>query len=295
MENGLTIYQPGKAVLQRRAIVADLNNLAMLQPVERDVYKATTGLTIEEYNDVDLLQAMQKVLLVIAKDIGIRDTRNEEWNVTIVRITKLAQRYYPTFTIKDFQFAFELAVTGELNDWLPKDRFGNPDKEHFQMFNADYFCKIVNAYKGYRNSIINRVNANLKKPEPTRNPENERLYEAGINKDIIGCFLYFKYHGRLPAISPVMEMLAYERLAKAGLAEDFEVTEQEQQTILRRTIFELSQKQMYGDIKRLKEQKTKAPEIQYPALALSRRKALIRAFEFMIDEEIQIKDYIKWD
>ena len=90
-------------------------------------------------------------------------------------------------------------------------------------------------------------------------------------------------------------MLAYDELANVGLAEPFDVTPQEQQIILRRTMFELTQREMFGDKKRVEQQGINAPDIQHDAYRLARYKALKRTFAEMVAEEIQIMDYIKME
>ena len=131
------------------------------------------------------------------------------------------------------------------------------------------------------------------KPVKQRNEAEERFYRNQTRKDIIAAFLFFKYRGYMPKLSPIMKMLAYEELATVGLAEPFDVTPQEQQIILRRTLFELTQRQMIGDKKRVEQQGINAPDIQHGAYRLARLKALKCTFAEMVAEEIQITDYIK--
>ena len=161
------------------------------------------------------------------------------------------------------------------------------------MFNADYFCKILNAYRVYRKAVINKAVEMVPKPVKQRNEAEERFYRNQTRKDIIAAFLFFKYRGYMPKLSPILEMLAYQDLAMVGLAEPFDVTPQEQQIILRRTLFELTQRQMIGDKKRVEQQGINAPDIQHGAYRLARLKALKRTFAEMVAEEIQITDYIK--
>ena len=264
-----------------------------LNPIERSVFLASTAKVAQEYDDRELAATMADTLKWVAKDIGIRDTESPDWKITIVRFGQILKRYYPLFSVKDIRMAFELMVTGELNDYLPKDRFGNPDKEHYQMFNADYFCKILNAYRVYRKAVINKAVEMVPKPVKQRNEAEERFYRNQTRKDIIAAFLFFKYRGYMPKLSPILEMLAYQDLAMVGLAEPFDVTPQEQQIILRRTLFELTQRQMIGDKKRVEQQGINAPDIQHGAYRLARLKALKRTFAEMVAEEIQITDYIK--
>lgn len=163
------------------------------------------------------------------------------------------------------------------------------------MFNADYFCKILNAYREYRKAVINKAAGMVPKPVKQTNEAENRYYRNQTRKDTIAAFLFFKYRGYMPELSPIMEMLAYQELAKVGLAEPFDVTPQEQQIILRRTLFELTQSEMFGDKKRVEQQGINAPDIQHDAYRLARYKALKRTFAEMVAEEIQIMDYIKME
>lgn len=281
------------AIAIRRAIAQTPAIVEKLEPIERSIFLASTAKVAQEYDEAELIAVMADTLKWIAKDIGIRDTESPNWKITIVRFGQILKRYYPLFSVKDIRMAFELMVTGELNDYLPKDRFGNPDKEHYQMFNADYFCKILNAYRVYRKAVINKAVEMVPKPVKQRNEAEERFYRNQTRKDIIAAFRFFKYRGYMPKLSPILEMLAYQDLAMVGLAEPFDVTPQEQQIILRQTLFELTQRQMIGDKKRVEQQGINAPDIQHGAYRLARLKALKRTFAEMVAEEIQITDYIK--
>lgn len=61
-----------------------------------------------------------------------------------------------------------------------KDK-GQPDRNHYQQFNADYICKILNAYKGRRAWVLKKANEAVPKEEPKPNPERERYYMNEIN------------------------------------------------------------------------------------------------------------------
>jgi len=106
--------------------------------------------------------------------------------------------------------------------------------------------------------------------------------------------LAFKETGYMPDISPIGEMLYYQILADAGLAREIVVTVDEQKVILQRTINNLAAKGMVGDMRRLKDAGTDAPDIQHGAFTLARKKALIAAFERMVADGIEIRDYIKF-
>ncbi len=93
--------------------------------------------------------------------------------------------------------AFELATTGGLDDYLPKDSQGNPDKKHYQQFNADYFAKILNAYRRKQNGVIHKAYKALPEPKKELTPEEKRYYYHNKPSPDVGrYFLQYKYTGR---------------------------------------------------------------------------------------------------
>lgn len=294
----VAIYRPQsgtKAIAIRRAMLNMPAVMDSLEPIEKAVFIASTDKPFEEYDDNELIMAFAGSLKWIAKDIGIRDTESPEWKTSVVRIAQIAKRYYPTLTIKDVKMAFELTVTGELNEYFPKDRFGNPDKEHYQMFNADYFCKVMNAYRHRRSSVIAKANKSVPLPEQERNTKEDAYYRNCTRRSLIMAVLEYKYSGRWPQMSPIMEMLAYDMLANCGLAEPCEITAKEQIKIFEQTIAEYERKLKYHDARRLRNAGTNADEVQFNSKRAARKKALRAAFDYIIDNEIQIKDYIKYE
>lgn len=288
--------QPGtKAIAVRRAMLSMPAVMDSLDSIEKAIFVATTDKPFDEYDDNELIMAFAGSLKWIAKDIGLRDTESPDFKAAVVRVSQIAKRYYPNLTIKDVKMAFELTVTGELNDYFPKDRNGNPDKDHYQMFNADYFCKIINAYRYRRSSVIAKANKAVPHPEQERDPKKDAYYRNCTRRSLIMAVLEYKYRGRWPQMSPIMEMLAYNMLADLGLADPVNVTEREQQAILSDMLAEFSRKQMVANKAQLKRDGIKAEQIQFPAYRLARRNALKATFDWMISEEIQITDYIKFE
>lgn len=88
-------------------------------------------------------------------------------------------------------------------------------------------------------------------------------------------------------------MLTYKTLANVGLAETFNVTDQEKELILNRTLDNMARRNMFGDMMRITQQGVNAPEVETGAFRLARYKALKQAFSEMVADEIQITDYIK--
>lgn len=283
------------AVMIRREMVKIPAVMGALGPVEKAVFLASTAKTIAEYDAAELAAELATALKWICKDVGYRSPDESDRQYLVIRTAEILKRYYSGLTLKDFRMAFEMSITGELDDFLPRGRDGQPDRNHYQQFNAEYVCKILNAYKYRRAAVLKKANdAMPQESEQLTQDETKHLHNT-TKAECIKAFAYFKENGRLPDMSPIAEMLYYQLLAEARLAREIVVTVEEQQVILNRMINKLAAKGMVGDVNSLKELGTDAPDIQHGAFTLARKKALRAAFERMVTEKIEITDYIKFE
>lgn len=295
METGVTIYKNKPAVVVRREMAKIPAVMDALGPVERSVFLASTAKTVAEHTDAELAAELTKALKFIAKDVGYRETDESERGYLVVRVCEILKRYYSGLTLRDFRMAFEMSITGELDDYLPKGRDGQADRGHYQQFNAEYVCKILNAYKLRRGTVMKRAYDAIPQTEPQVDQNQAKELRNHTKRECIDVFLYFKKHGRLPDISPIAEMLYYDLLADAGLAPEIVVTADEQRAIFQRTINEFCRRGMVGDMRRLEKAGTDSPELQYGAFKMARRKALEAAFRRMAKDGILLTDYIKFE
>lgn len=295
MEQGVTIFKERKAVDVRRDMAKVPAVMEALGPVEKTVFLASTAKTVTEHTDTELMAELTRSLKFIARDVGYKDTNESERGYLIVRVSEILKRYYPSFTMKDFRMAFEMSITGELDDYLPKGRDGQADRGHYQQFNAEYICKILNAYRMRRAAILKKAkDAMPSEPEKPMNPEEAARLSDMTRKDCVEVFGFFKANGYMPEISPIAEMLYYNILVDAGLAKEVVVTIDDQRDILKRTISRYISKGMTGDALRLKDAGPEAKEIQHDAFTSARRKALKAAFEEMVKNNIEIEKYVRY-
>ena len=283
------------AVMIRREMVKIPAVMGALGPVEKAVFLASTAKTIAEYNAAELSAELAVALKWICKDVGYRSPDESDRQYLIIRTAEILKRYYSGLTLKDFRMAFEMSLTGELDDFLPRGRNGQPDRNHYQQFNDEYVCKILNAYKGRRAWVLRKAHEAIPKEEPKRDPAKDRYYRNETRKGCINAFESLKETGRLPAISPIAEMLYYDELAAVGLAEKIEITLADKKEILQRTINDYARHGYIGDVRRLKESGTSDPELEHDSFVLARRKALAATFRRMAEQEINITDYIKFE
>lgn len=284
--------KPGvKAVQIRRQMVQMPQVNEALNKIEKEIFLASTKVQISEMSDSELVEKTSIMFRFIAIDVGYIIPNKDDWTYIQTRLLDILKRYYSQLTLADIKLAFELATTGELDEFLPKDSQGNPDRKHYQQFNADYFSKILGAYKRKLNTVIHKAYKAL----PSRsNMTNEKI-EYYRKLAVYRCkyaFLKYKYTGDL-SLGYGGEMTVYDWLEKVGLADEIMPNREDRITgynlfmgrvvrglVNRYTAFHVRQKGI------------DSPEIDFDAYSVARRKEIQKAFDRMINKEIQIDNYI---
>lgn len=294
----LAIYnpQPGTKAIEIRRQMVQLPDIAKaLNPVEKYIFAASTKTQISEMEDGVLVSKTAQMFRFIAMDVGYIIPQNEnDWAYIQTRLVDILKRYYSYLTLADIKLAFELATTGELDEFLPRDSQGNPDKKHYQQFNADYFAKILNAYRRKQNGVIHKAYKALPEPKKELTPQQIRQFEIQrqwLNRYI---FLCYKYTGKL-ILGLTDDMFLYEWLQKCGLADDVQVKEDDRKEAFARYM----QRVARGMINQytafqVRREGTESPEIDFTAFEVARKKEIIKAFDRMIAEEMQVDNYMRF-
>lgn len=294
----LAIYnpQPGTKAIEIRRQMVQLPDIAKaLTPVEKYIFAASTKTQISEMDDGVLVSKTAQMFRFIAMDIGYIIPQNEnDWAYIQTRLVDILKRYYSNLTLADIKLAFELATTGELDEYLPKDKQGNPDKNHYQQFNADYFAKILKAYKQKQTDVIDKAYKAIPEKNNEISPEQIRRFEIQRQWRNRYIFLCYKYTGKL-ILGLTDDMFLYEWLQKCGLADDVQVKEDDRKEAFARYM----QRVARGMINQytafqVRRKGTESPEIDFTAFEVARKKEIIKAFDRMISEEMQVDNYMKF-
>lgn len=292
----LAIYNPTpgtKAIDIRRQMLQLPEVAKSLSGVEKYIFAASTKMQIADIDDDTLIAKTGQMFRFIAMDVGyIIPTNSEDWAYICTRLLDILKKYYSQMTLADIKLAFELATTGELDDYLPKDSQGNPDKKHYQQFNADYFAKILNAYRRKQNGVINKAYKALPEPKKELTPEEKRYYH---NQAVARCrevFLQYKYTGRF-VLGITGGMLIYDWLRKLGFANEVAGTEDDRKQAFARYM----QRVARGFVNKyeayhVQRKGTDAPELDFTAYEIARDKEIARTFDRMIADELQIDNYL---
>ena len=276
----------------RREMVGNPAVMGALDPVERAVFLASSAKTIAEYQPAELTSELSTALKWICKDVGFRATDESERQYLVIRTVELLKRYYATITLKDFRMAFEMSITGQLDDYLPRTRDGRADRGHYQQFNAEYVCKILDAYKARRGAVLKKAFEAVEPTEQDPAHVDKLAYRKEAIADLFAAFDEFRGTGVLNT-SAVAELVFYNILTEYGLAAPITVTVEDQKQIWQRTINDYARRGYVGDVNRLKTVGIAAPELEHGSFVLARHRALKAVFRGLIEQGKTIQEFIK--
>ena len=278
-----------KAVDVRRKL-ASMNAVSnMLTSEEKYILEASTKELISDIDEHELVKDSAVMFKYIAIDVGYTIPSQNEWSYILTRLVGIMKRYYGNYTLADVKLAFELATIGKLDDYLPKDSHGAPDRKHYQQFNAEYFSKIFGAYVKRQNEVLAKAYKCMPQERKPMNESEYKLMRLQRNKMI---YLRYKYTGKL-ILENIDDMLLYEWLYSVGLADDVEETKSDRKQAyniyMRKAIDGIVNKYAAINVRREGDE---SHEIDYIAYSLGRQRMIKKAFDAMIEEEIQIENYI---
>lgn len=294
----LAIYnaKPGTMAIDIRRKMVQLPEVAKaLTPVEKYIFAASTKTQISEMDDGVLVSKTAQMFRFIAMDVGYIIPQNEnDWAYIQTRLVDILKRYYSYLTLADIKLAFELATTGELDEFLPRDSQGNPDKKHYQQFNADYFAKILGAYRKKQNEVIGKAYKALPEPKREMTPEQKRYYHNRREARNRIVFLQYKYTGKI-SFEFGDEMFLYDWLLKFGFADEVEATEEDRKQAFAKYMHRaaIGMVNQYTAFQ-VRRKGIESPEIDFTAFEVARKKEIIKAFDRMIAEEMQVDNYMKF-
>ena len=276
----------------RRELIGNATVMGALTPVERAVFLASTAKTISEFTPTELANELRTALKWICKDVGYRLQDDGDAQYLIIRTSEILKRYYSKLTLKDFRMAFEMSITGQLDEFLPRTRDGKADRGHYQQFNAEYVCKILDAYTSRRGAVLKKAFEAIETPQKTIVDGMKDEYRKAAIEELNAHFISFKESGILNT-SPMTDLVFWNILSEHGLAVPVIVTPDEQKAVWQRTINHYARRGMVGDVNELKQNGINDPRLEHGSFVLARHKALEKIFSEMIEKGIEISDYVK--
>lgn len=159
-------------VSQKELRIADLSIGVPISKIPDRDLRIVNG----EEKERGLIERTGIIAKGIARDFAIRNIDRGD----AFRFFDILKKYYSTLTLDEVRTAFELALVGELDPYLPKDRNGVADKNHYQAFSVEFVTRILNAYKSYRGKVWTKINVSSEKQEKEVTEEEKREFKEGF-------------------------------------------------------------------------------------------------------------------
>lgn len=125
-----------------------------MNQAEALVLEKSSGRKISETMDTELVKQIEGSLPFIFHDIGIH---SKPTAYEYSRLMQVLKTYFGDICFAEVKLAFELLITGKLDRYLPADRAGKAEKNHFQLFSMEYVMRVLNAYKAARASVKDKA------------------------------------------------------------------------------------------------------------------------------------------
>jgi len=198
-------------------IPAVTNNLTQ---TELMITKSGTWPTIRQLIEADeksFINEFSKACVIIARDQGIKSWNDKIMETDAKRAYFFVKTYYSSFTLKEFKLSFELALVGALDEFLPKDRSGKADRNHYQGFSLDFISKILNAMRKRKQAAWSKAHK-LIPHEPLEITEEDKaeIWQTFINHICKG-FEEFRDKGELTSFA--MPSMVVDQFKKVGLVD----------------------------------------------------------------------------
>lgn len=281
----LAVYQANISIYDKLLACETVKN--KISKVDYEIIKAAAGEKIGQMSNEKFVAIATQMLRFIALDVSYKISDNQgEWAYIQARLLDVMKKYYSDLTLSEIKQAFELSAVGELDNFLPLDRYGNADKKHYGAFNTDYFARIVNAYKKRKGIALEAGVNNM--PQSYSNKSDSGKDKEVLDSVFKTCFLRYKYRNELPG-SEIEYMLIYERLKDCYIANNITISDIDKKSAYLRYLKRASMGiiNKYTADKELKKG-AESKDIQYTAYELARKKEIKDIFDYIIDNDLNI-------
>ena len=185
--------------VQRQEISTNQQVINNVTPTESIILIAGSNVMIASMEAQQFKEQMVKVLKEVARDVGITYWNdNVKMKERIPGIMAFALSFYRDMTINDIKTAFDLSITDKLDEYLPKDKFGQPENKHFQEFGKEYFGRVMKAYRLLKRKTWNNAKKLLPEPREVVSDEEKALFRASFIETIHKKFFLYRDRDEKP-------------------------------------------------------------------------------------------------
>jgi hypothetical protein len=158
----------------------------LLNSTDRKLLKASGWKPIRETSGEELLRDCRSLVANAMRDLGITKAPDAYDGA---RFMDIVREHFGEMTIVDLKNAFELFITGDLDEYVPRDSKGRVI-DHYQQFSARWYIGIIRAYRmrqqAARRTVVGKLElAKRYEADRSRNPIADRVQMVEVLKALV--------------------------------------------------------------------------------------------------------------
>lgn len=182
--------------VERNRELIQSNKIKQLSKVDQLIFaESTRKLISEEDVPENKIKHLGTIFIGVCLDFGLNAPSERDVKTVFASVFDVVELYFDDLSFAEVKLAWRLLAVGELDNYLPKDRYGNPDKNHYGSLNVDYVTKVLKAYRKRKADMMAKTTA-LLPDKPKVTPEQERAFLNVQANNFIFAIMKYKYSGR---------------------------------------------------------------------------------------------------
>ena len=193
----LAKYEGCGSFIEKNRKFYESGNFGQLSKVDQKIFRDSTLLLVSECTDErKRIDNFSKVLNGVCLETGLKMPDVRDAGSIFYAVCDVIDMYFDDLSFNEIRLAWRLLAVGELDPFLPKDRYGSPDKNHYGSLSVDYISKVLKAYKKRKVETMERVSQIMPDEKPKPTPEQEKMFLNLQAYNFVLALLKYKYSGR---------------------------------------------------------------------------------------------------
>jgi hypothetical protein len=278
--------------VERNRELIQSNKIKQLSKVDQRIFvESTKRLISEEESEEKKIEYLGIIFIGVCSDFGLNAPERSAVKSVFSSIFDVIDLYFDDLSFAEVKLAWRLLAVGELDNYLPKDRYGNPDKNHYGSLNVDYVTKVLKAYRKRKADMMAKTTA-LLPDKPKVTPEQERAFLNVQANNFIFAIMKYKYSGRFKMESDrLISESTFKYMERLGYDMDTIPTYEDKKLALAQfkgrpinSFAQVFEKECLATVGIEHE------AVYFRALMIAKKRLLFRYWDEMLIEEDSIKD-----
>lgn len=278
--------------VERNRELIQSNKIKQLSKVDQRIFvESTKHLISEEESEEKKIEYLGVIFIGVCSDFGLNAPERSAVKSVFSSIFDIVDLYFDDLSFAEVKLAWRLLAVGELDNYLPKDRFGNPDKNHYGSLNVDYVTKVLKAYRKRKADMMAKTTA-LLPDKPKVTAEQERAFLNVRANNFIFAIMKYKYSGRFKMESDrLISESTFKYMERLGYDMDTIPTYEDKKLALAQfkgrpinSFAQVFEKECLATVGIEHE------AVYFRALMIAKKRLLFRYWDEILSEEDSIKD-----